>query len=124
MAFYQLSFIKLLRFNFIGAIIILIIFFFSNDISNLNRQVNEVNLITTLPKDVGIKKIDVGQGEDIWILDDNGVVMYKFIFLKSLGIVKYDQCFVFYLFIYLWFTIVLSLEHNSKRDRYYCPECN
>lgn len=87
MAFYQLSFIKLMRFIFIGAIIILIIFFFFNDISNLNRQVNEVNLITTLPKDVGIKKIDVGQGEDIWILDDDGVVMYKIIFLKGLGIV-------------------------------------
>ncbi|PKY13513.1 hypothetical protein RhiirB3_425352 [Rhizophagus irregularis] len=86
MAFYQLSFIKLMRFIFIGAIIILIIFFFFNDISNLNRQVNEVNLITTLPKDVGIKKIDVGQGEDIWILDDDGVVMYKIIFLKGLGI--------------------------------------
>ncbi|CAB5393409.1 unnamed protein product [Rhizophagus irregularis] len=45
-------------------------------ISNLNRQVNEVNLITTLPKDVGIKKIDVGQGEDIWILDDDGVLYH------------------------------------------------
>ncbi|CAB4377704.1 unnamed protein product [Rhizophagus irregularis] len=45
-------------------------------ISNLNRQVNEVNLITTLPKGVGIKKIDVGQGEDIWILDDDGVLYH------------------------------------------------
>ncbi|GBB93737.1 hypothetical protein RclHR1_22220002 [Rhizophagus clarus] len=73
MALYQLSLIKLLRFNFVGAIIIFIIYFFFNDINSLNKQVNKVNLITTLPKDVGIKKIDVGQGEDIWILDDNEV---------------------------------------------------
>jgi hypothetical protein len=84
MAFYQLSLIKLLRFNFIGAIIILIIYFSFNDISNLNRQVNQMNLITTLSKDVEIKKIDVGQGEDIWVLDNNGVVVYRFYIFQGI----------------------------------------
>jgi hypothetical protein len=70
MTFHYLSFTKLLRFSFVGTIVILIIYFFSNNISSLNTQINKVNVITSFPKDLSIKKIDVGQGEDIgfWMM--------------------------------------------------------
>jgi hypothetical protein len=71
MALYQLPFVKLLRFNSIGAIIILIIYLIFNDI---NMQISKVN-VPPFPNNPGIKKIDVGQGEDFWILTYDDKVM-------------------------------------------------
>ena len=78
MAFYQL-FIKLMKFNSIGTIIILIVYLFLN---NLNMRLSEAN-VTLLPNNLEIAKIDVGQGDDIWILTTDHTVTYKFFFLRK-----------------------------------------
>ncbi|CAI2183490.1 16117_t:CDS:10, partial [Funneliformis geosporum] len=62
MAFYD----KLLRLTFV-AIIILITYLFIDD-DRLNLENNQEKLIPF--PDFPIKKIDVGQGEDVWILTD------------------------------------------------------
>ncbi|CAG8436562.1 7158_t:CDS:2 [Funneliformis mosseae] len=67
MASYQLSIDKLLRLAFV-ALIILIIYLFANDFNKLNLEKNQEKLIPF--PDFPIKKIDAGQGEDIWILID------------------------------------------------------
>jgi hypothetical protein len=74
MAFYQLPFIKLLRINSIGAIIILIIYLVFNDLNDTNMQISKVN-VPPFPNNPGIKKIDVGEGEDFWILTYDDKVM-------------------------------------------------
>ena len=77
MAFNQLSFIylKLLRLNFLGAIVILtIICSIFNDVNNFNTQISKME-VPPFPNDPGIKKIDVGRGEDFWILTDDDEVM-------------------------------------------------
>jgi hypothetical protein len=77
MAFYQLSFInlKFLRFNFLGAIIILtIICSMFNDINNFNTQISRME-VPPFPNNPGIKKIDVSRGEDFWILTNDDKVM-------------------------------------------------
>jgi len=55
MAFYQLPFIKLLRFNFIGTIIILTIYMISNDINTIKMQVSKVEVLP-FPNNPEIKK--------------------------------------------------------------------
>ena len=87
MAFYQL-FIRLMKFNFIGAIIILILYLFLNDIVNLVMQlskadVTDVTDVTLFPNNLEIIKIDVGQGDDIWILTADDNVNHLFIFLNK-----------------------------------------
>uniref|UniRef100_U9U358 Uncharacterized protein n=1 Tax=Rhizophagus irregularis (strain DAOM 181602 / DAOM 197198 / MUCL 43194) TaxID=747089 RepID=U9U358_RHIID len=81
MAFYQLPFVKFLRLNSIGAIIILIIYLIFNDLNVINMQISKVN-VPPFPNNPGIKKIDVGQGEDFWILtyDDK---LYHWISVRS-----------------------------------------
>ena len=82
MTFYQI-FIKLLRFNFIGTIIILIIYFFLNDIyGNLNKPIGNKEIIQ-IPGDLTIKKIDAGYGDDYWILTENNEVIVVFFFRTS-----------------------------------------
>ena len=79
MAFYQLFIKFIMKFNFIGTIIILATYLFLSDINNLNVQFGKAN-VTLFPNDLEITKIDVGQGDDIWILTTNHTVKYKFIF--------------------------------------------
>lgn len=72
MVFYQISLNKLLR--FIGTIIIsiLIIYSFFNDINNFNNRISKIEVIS-LPGNQ--KKIDVGYGDDYWILTENNEVI-------------------------------------------------
>ena len=78
MAFYR----QFIRFNFIGAIIILAIYLILNDINDLNKKFSKVRKVYELPFPNGleIKKIDVSQGDDIWILSSDERVKYKFNF--------------------------------------------
>ncbi|GBC00640.1 hypothetical protein RclHR1_03920009 [Rhizophagus clarus] len=62
----QLFFMKNLRFIFIGAFIILNIYSFYHDVNSFNKVKN-----FPFPNNTGIIKIDVGQGEDFWILTEN-----------------------------------------------------
>ncbi|PKY44029.1 hypothetical protein RhiirA4_418723 [Rhizophagus irregularis] len=64
MAIYQLFFIKNLRFLFIGAFIIIL------NIYDVNTSFNKTKNFP-FPDTTGIMKIDVGQGEDLWILTEN-----------------------------------------------------
>ncbi|EXX58931.1 uncharacterized protein OCT59_003859 [Rhizophagus irregularis] len=73
MALYQLFFIKNLRFIFIGAFIILNIYSFYHDVNSFNKA-------ETFPfpdSTTGIAKIDVGQGDDMWILTEDYEVMHS-----------------------------------------------
>ncbi|EXX58940.1 hypothetical protein RirG_193330 [Rhizophagus irregularis DAOM 197198w] len=63
MAIYQLFFIKNLRFIFIVAFIIILNIY---DVNSFNKTQN-----FPFPDTTGIMKIDVGQGEDLWILTEN-----------------------------------------------------
>jgi hypothetical protein len=78
MTFYQISFNKLLR--FIGTIIIsiLIIYSFFNNINNFNNRIGKIEVISLSG---GQKKIDVGYGDDYWILTENNEVIVYFFFL-------------------------------------------
>ncbi|RIA99539.1 hypothetical protein C1645_869919 [Glomus cerebriforme] len=80
MASYQLSYIKILR--FIGAIIIsmLIIYLFFKDINHLNKQINKMEVRSF---QTTVKKIDVGYGEDYWILTENNQLYYNSAMLKQ-----------------------------------------
>ncbi|GBC00641.1 hypothetical protein RclHR1_03920010 [Rhizophagus clarus] len=84
MTFHQtsISINKLLR--FIGTIIIsiLIICLFINDISNNfnNNRISKIEVIS-LPGDQ--KKIDVGYGDDYWILTENNELYYKSMMLRK-----------------------------------------
>ncbi len=70
MTFYQLSFITFLRSGFIGALIILIIYqTFINDINKLD---DKMELFSSPFFNSSIKKIDVGQGDDFWVLTYKG----------------------------------------------------
>ena len=82
MTFYQL-FIKSMKFNFIGTIIILTIYLSLSGINNLNTQSGKAD-ITLFPNNLEIIKIDVGQGDDIWILTTNYTVKYKFTFKRKI----------------------------------------
>ncbi|CAB5393418.1 unnamed protein product [Rhizophagus irregularis] len=66
MALYQLFFIKNLRFIFIGAFIILNIYSFYHDVNSFNKAET-----FPFPDTTGIAKIDVGQGDDMWILTED-----------------------------------------------------
>ena len=72
MAFHQLSFIKLMRLNFIGACIILIIYLIFN---NTSMEIGKIEL-PPFPKPTKIKKLDVSRGEDFWFLTDASEVTY------------------------------------------------
>ena len=81
MAFHQLSFSKLVRLNFIGACILFIYWLF-NDLNNMRMQLNNVSSVELppFPNNPKIDKIDVGRGEDFWILTDKNEVTYNFPF--------------------------------------------
>jgi hypothetical protein len=68
MALYQLFFIKNLRFIFIVAFIIILNIY---DVNSFNKTQN-----FPFPDTTGIMKIDVGQGEDLWILTEDFVMHY------------------------------------------------
>src|SRR2546423_5030429 len=105
MVFYQLSLInvKLLRFNFLGAIIILtIICYMFNDFNIINKQVGKLE-VPPFPNNPGIKKIDVGRGEDFWILTDYNEVM-KILSYKIMKNMKLT-----------YILIALSLEYDQER---------
>ncbi|CAB5178089.1 unnamed protein product [Rhizophagus irregularis] len=80
MVFYQISLNKLLR--FIGTIIIsiLIIYSFFNDINNFNNRISKIEVIS-LPGNQ--KKIDVGYGDDYWILTENNELYHKSMMLQK-----------------------------------------
>jgi hypothetical protein len=71
MTLLQLSFMKNLRFIFVGAFIILNIYSFYHDVNSFNKPE-----YFPFPDNTGIMKIDVGQGEDFWILTENYKVMH------------------------------------------------
>jgi hypothetical protein len=66
----QLIFMKNLRFIFIGAAIILNIYSFYQNVNSSNKTEN-----FPFPIINGIMKIDIGQGDDLWILTDKYEVM-------------------------------------------------
>jgi hypothetical protein len=74
--FQQLS-VKFMEFYLIGTIIVLTIYLFLIYTNNSSIPNNP-----SIPN-LEIIKIDVGQGDDIWILTTNHTVMYKFIFLSE-----------------------------------------
>jgi len=83
MTFYRLSFIKLL-----GTIIIsmLIVYSFFNDINNSNKRISKIETIS-LPEDqTAVKKIDVGYGDDYWILTENNQVIVYFLCFQVINI--------------------------------------
>ena len=84
MAFYQLKFIKFKRLSFVGAFIILIIYSFFNDISNLSIQIGKLEL-PPFPNNPRIERIDVSRGEDFWILTNENKVTYSFLSLWLLN---------------------------------------
>ena len=54
----------------------------ANDINN--DDFNKMEIVTKFPRT--IQKIDVGQGEDIWILDNSASVKYNLLFFFYLKI--------------------------------------
>ena len=68
-----------MRFIFIGAIIILTIYFILNDINDLNVKFNKVRKVYETPflNGLEIKKIDASQGNDVWILSSDESVKYR-----------------------------------------------
>jgi hypothetical protein len=67
----QLFFMKNLRFIFTGAFIILNIYSFYHNVNSFNKAE-----YISFPNNTGIMKIDVGQGEDLWILTEKYKVMH------------------------------------------------
>ena len=82
-----------MRFNFIGAVIILTVYYCLYDISISNSPSNkEIKYETPFHSSLDIRKIDVGQGDDVWILTNYNYVVYKFNFLSELKhFVYYDE---------------------------------